>query len=231
MKLDERYIRNLNAISVAECLSLQGKRVCVVGCGGLGGYVISALARIGVGALTIADSDCFEETNLNRQIFSHEENLGKPKVEVIASEVRRINSDVKIKALQTRLEEANAYEIISKADCVVDCLDNFKARFWLAHACQEAKLPIIYGAIAGWYGQVCTVFPGDVSFVDIYGSMEDGTEGAKDAEGNLPFTAGIVGDIQSAECVKVLLGKKELLRNKILMIDMLTSTLETMEIT
>lgn len=66
--------------------------------------------------------------------------------------------------------------------------------------------------------------------MDIYGSMEDGTEGAKDAEGNLPFTAGIVGDIQSAECVKVLLGKKELLRNRILMIDMLASTFETMKI-
>lgn len=149
MNLDERYIRNLNALSEDECHLLRNKHVCVVGCGGLGGYVISALARIGVGLIDIVDSDCFEETNLNRQIFSHEDNLGKPKVEVIANEVRKINSDVKIKALQTRLGEENASEIISKADCVIDCLDNFKARFWLAHACQEAKLPIIYGAIAG----------------------------------------------------------------------------------
>ena len=58
--------------------------------------------------------------------------------------------------------------------------------------------------------------------------MEDATEESKDDQGNLPFTAGIVGDIQSAECVKVLLGKTDLLRNKILMVDMLTSTFETM---
>lgn len=66
--------------------------------------------------------------------------------------------------------------------------------------------------------------------MDIYGSMEDSTEGAKDDQGNLPFTAGIVGDVQAAECVKVLLGKSDMLRNRILMLDMLTSTFEIMEL-
>lgn len=119
----------MNALSEAECLSLKDKTVCVVGCGGLGGYVVSALSRIGVGNLTIVDSDCFEETNLNRQIFSQENNLGKPKVEVIADEVGKINSEIKVNALQVKLEEANASEIIGGADVVVDCLDNFEARF------------------------------------------------------------------------------------------------------
>ena len=149
MSLSERYIRNLNALSEAECLSLHDKKVCVVGCGGLGGYVISALARVGVGNLTILDSDSFEESNLNRQLFSRETNIGKPKVEVCADMVSEINSEIIVNALQVKLEEANASEIINGADCVVDCLDNFEARFWLAHACQEAKLPLIYGAIAG----------------------------------------------------------------------------------
>lgn len=129
MKLSERYIRNMNALSEDECLSLQDKHVCVVGCGGLGGYVISALARVGVGRIDVVDSDCFEETNLNRQIFSQEYNLGNPKVEVVADEVGKINSEIKVNALQVKLEEDNASEIISGADVVVDCLDNFKARF------------------------------------------------------------------------------------------------------
>ena len=149
MSLVERYTRNMNALSEKECLSLHDKRVCVVGCGGLGGYVISALARVGVGGIDVVDSDCFEETNLNRQLFSRESNLGQPKVEVCADMVSEVNSEIKVNALQVKLEEANASEIINGADCVVDCLDNFEARFWLAHACQEAKLPIIYGAIAG----------------------------------------------------------------------------------
>lgn len=149
MNLAERYTRNLNALTEQECLSLHDKHVCVVGCGGLGGYVISALARIGVGRITVVDSDSFDETNLNRQLFSNKDTLGKPKGEVVADEVGKINTDVKICAKQVLLKEANASEIIEGTDCVCDCLDNFEARFWLAHACQEAKLPIIYGAIAG----------------------------------------------------------------------------------
>lgn len=139
----------MNAFSEAECLSLKDKHVCVVGCGGLGGYVISALARVGVGNLTIIDSDCFEESNLNRQLFSRENNIGKPKVEVCADMVGEINGDVKVKSMQVKLEEANASEIISGADVVVDCLDNFEARFWLGHTANKLGIPCIYGAIAG----------------------------------------------------------------------------------
>ena len=139
----------MNALSEAECLSLKDKTVCVVGCGGLGGYVISALARIGVGRIDVVDSDCFEETNLNRQIFSRENNLGQPKAKVIADEVGKINSEVKVEAFQVKLEEANASEIISGADVVIDCLDNFEARFWLGHTANKLGIPCIYGAIAG----------------------------------------------------------------------------------
>lgn len=129
MNLSKRYIRNINALSEVECRSLRDKHVVVVGCGGLGGYVISALARIGVTQITVVDSDSFEESNLNRQLFSRENNLGKPKVEVVADEVSKINSEVKIKALQEKLTEENAKEIIEGSDCVVDCLDNFESRF------------------------------------------------------------------------------------------------------
>lgn len=119
----------MNALSEEECLALRDKRVIVVGCGGLGGYVISALARVGVGRIDVVDSDCFEETNLNRQIFSREHNLGKSKAQVVADAVSEINSEIKVNALQVKLEEANASGIISGADVVVDCLDNFEARF------------------------------------------------------------------------------------------------------
>lgn len=129
MNLSDRYKRNMNAISEEECLALRDKRVIVIGCGGLGGYVISALARVGVGRIDVVDSDCFEETNLNRQLFSREDNLGKSKAKVIADEVGKINNDVKVNAMQVKLEEKNASEIIARSDCVVDCLDNFEARF------------------------------------------------------------------------------------------------------
>ncbi|MDO5328895.1 MAG: HesA/MoeB/ThiF family protein [Coriobacteriia bacterium] len=223
----KRYIRNTNALTEDECNQLHSKCVCVVGCGGLGGYVVEELARIGVLNITVIDCDVFEESNLNRQAFSTTENLGKSKVDVTKERVTLINPDVKLNAIKDRLTRANAKDLVSNHDLVIDCLDNFKDRFWLANACKE--MPIIYGAIAGWYGQVSTIFPGDVSFVDIYGSMEDGTD-QKETEGNLVFTAATVASIQAAEAVKVLLGHKDVLRNKILMVDMRTSSFEVMEL-
>lgn len=223
----KRYVRNTSALTEDECSQLHEKHVCVVGCGGLGGYVIEELARVGALNITIVDCDVFEESNLNRQLFSHTENLGKFKVEEAAFRIASVNPDVELNVVNKRLTRENAKDLVSGHDLVIDCLDNFKDRFWLANACKD--MPIIYGAIAGWYGQVSTIFPGDVAFVDIYGSMEDGTD-QKDTEGNLAFTAAVVASIQAAEAVKVLLGHKDVLRNKILMVDMRTSSFEVMSL-
>jgi tRNA A37 threonylcarbamoyladenosine dehydratase len=76
--MEERYFRNLGAISEEEIAALHTKRVCVIGCGGLGGYVIEFLSRIGIGTLTAVDGDCFVLSNLNRQLFN-EEHIGKNK--------------------------------------------------------------------------------------------------------------------------------------------------------
>ncbi|MBQ9068121.1 MAG: ThiF family adenylyltransferase [Eggerthellaceae bacterium] len=171
MAVQKRYARNIEALSEEECVRLAGKHVTVVGCGGLGGLVIEALARIGVGTLRIIDGDVFEESNLNRQIACTEQDLGCEKALVAADRVGAINSTVLVEPQVCLLAEDNAAELFAGTDCVVDCLDNLEARFWAAHACQELGLPIVYGAIAGWFGQVCTVFPGDRSFVSIYGEV------------------------------------------------------------
>ena len=77
--MEARYERNIPALTAAECLALRTKRVLVVGCGGLGGHIIDQLARIGVGFLRVVDGDVFEESNLNRQLFSDVTVLGQPK--------------------------------------------------------------------------------------------------------------------------------------------------------
>ena len=172
MDYPHRYDRNREALSAQECEALAGKRVAVVGCGGLGGSVIEALARIGVGYLRVIDGDVFEESNLNRQLLCTEETLGREKAHVAAERVATINSTVEVEPVVTLLEESNAAELLGGVDCVVDCLDSLEARFWAAHACQKLGTPIVYGAIAGWFGQVCTVYPGDPSFVTVYSALE-----------------------------------------------------------
>ncbi|MBQ6453013.1 MAG: HesA/MoeB/ThiF family protein [Coriobacteriales bacterium] len=223
-----RYSRNVQALSPQECETLQGKRVCVVGCGGLGGYCLEQLARIGVGHLVAIDSDVFEPSNLNRQILASEATLGQPQVAAARERLALVNPEVSVETHQVRLDSGNAGELIAGCDCVIDALDNRPSRIDLAHACQEAGIPLVYGAIGGWFGQVCTVFPGDVSFIDIYGSTEG--QGIQKQEGNLPFTAAVTASFQVAECVKVLLDKPDLLRNRLLMIETLYGSCEVMDL-
>ena len=228
MTIAERYTRNCTALSPEECRVLADKRIAIVGCGGLGGSVIEALARIGIGYLRVIDGDVFEESNLNRQVLCTEATLGREKALVAAERVHAINSTVAIEPLVTLLTEANSTELLSGMDCVIDCLDNLEARFWAAHACQELDIPIVYGAIAGWFGQICTVFPGDISFVSIYGDPSGTSQHEK--LGNLPFTAHATAAVQAAEAVKVVLGKPGLIRNRLLMIDLLDGSADDVEL-
>lgn len=226
MSLPARYSRNCEALSQEECALLAGKRVAVVGAGGLGGSVFEALARIGVGHLRVIDGDVFEESNLNRQLLSTEAGLGQPKAQAAVARAAAVNSTVEVEAVVEYLTQENAAQLLQGVDCVVDCLDNLEARFWMARAAAELGIPVVYGAIAGWFGQVCTVFPGDVSFVEVYGSAEGTSQHKK--LGNLPFTAYAVAACQAAECVKLLCGREGLLRNRLLMLDLLDGSAEEM---
>ena len=231
MTLPNRYDRNMTALSVEECEALGTKHVTVVGCGGLGGLVIEALARIGTGHLRVIDGDVFEESNLNRQLLCTEADLGREKALVAAERVQAINSEIDVEPIVAYLGEDNAAELLADADCIVDCLDNLEARFWMAHACQQLGIPVVYGAIAGWFGQVCTVYPGDPSFVSAYGEpFESGGTSQHKKLGNLPFTAYAISAIQAAEAVKVMLGRPGQIRNRLLMVDLLDGSVDDMEL-
>lgn len=128
-KISKRYSRNMEALSAEECEKLHNKSVCIVGCGGLGCYVLEALARIGVLKLRVVDCDVFDETNLNRQLYSNSESLGRLKVEVAKEVAAKVNPEVKLDAVQAELTKDSAKKLIEGADLVVDCLDNFSARF------------------------------------------------------------------------------------------------------
>lgn len=228
MSIGQRYMRNLNALSEEDCDALANAHVTIVGCGGLGGHVIENLARIGVGRLRVIDDDVFEESNLNRQLLCTQANLGMPKVDAARTRVAAVNSDVEMETCEQRLHEGNARSLLEGTDCVVDCLDGPEARFWLAHAALELGIPVVYGAIAGWFGQVCTVFPTDASFATVYGQIEG--ESLHEQLGNLPFTAQAIAAFQAAEAVKVLTGRGETLRERLLMVDLLGGSVEELEL-
>lgn len=214
-----RYSRNISTLSQEENQVLLQSKVCVIGCGGLGGYTIEMLGRLGIRTITAVDGDVFDETNLNRQILSDEHKIGQSKAIAAQKRMAVVNSDVKVIPIVEFLNESNAQSIISGHQVIVDALDNIPTRFILQEACHSLQLPLVYGAIAGWYGQASTIFPNDKTLNKIY---RINTSNGKEKElGNPAFTPALISSIQVSEVVKILINRGDLLRNKLLFINML----------
>jgi molybdopterin/thiamine biosynthesis adenylyltransferase len=218
--LPARYQRNQQMISTAQQLQMFRSTVAVVGAGGLGGYILEQLARLGVGQIISIDDDIFEENNLNRQLLSSPGNLGRVKVEVAAERIAEINPAVTLRPVRALLGKANGATILSGADCVVDAVDNVQARLELEALCESLQIPLVHGAIAGWYGHVGTVYPGERSLGKIYRHWQGG-KGVEQQLGNPSFTPAVAASFEVAEVCKVLLDMGRLLRNRQLTLNLL----------
>jgi molybdopterin/thiamine biosynthesis adenylyltransferase len=218
--LPARYQRNRHCISTLQQYSLFKSRAVVIGCGGLGGYVIEELARLGVGNLVLIDSDVIEEHNLNRQILSRADVLNLPKVEVAHERVKAINPAINVTPLKTLFSHDNGRELIEGADVVIDGLDTITDRLELAQICHEMSIPVVHGAIGGWYGQIATQMPGDNISPQIFG-MSPPHKGIETDLGNPSFTPGVVASLQVAEACKILLREGRCLSRRILFVNLL----------
>lgn len=223
-----RYDRNYKTITLEEQEKLAKSKVCVIGCGGLGGYIIEMLGRIGVGYITAVDKDVFEESNLNRQILSDMHSLGKGKAISAQERMRIINPLITVKALAVKFSHENAQDMLLGQDVIVDALDSIEDRFNLQSAAEDYEVPIVHGAIAGWYAQITTILPGDRTLSKIY--RESNGRGAEKELGNPSFTPALAASIQVSEVIKLLLGKGELLRNKMLFVNLLEQEYEIIDL-
>lgn len=218
--LPARYQRNRNTISIKEQLRLFRSHVAVIGCGGLGGYVIEELARLGVGRITAIDPDVFEEHNLNRQLYSSPENLGRSKVEAAHARVSNINPAVKLVPVKVAFSKLNGFELLQGVDVVVDALDSIPVRLELAEVSAELDAPMVHGAIGGWYGHVATQFPGENTLRKIYNRSVHG-KGIEKGLGNPAFTPAVVASLEVAEVCKIITGHGTPLNNRKLHINLL----------
>ncbi|HKI51929.1 MAG TPA: HesA/MoeB/ThiF family protein [Geothermobacteraceae bacterium] len=218
--LPARYQRNRQMISTSQQLQLFRSKVAVVGAGGLGGYILEQLARLGIGQLVSIDADVFEENNLNRQLLSSPAKLGRVKVEVAAERIAEVNPAVTLRPIQAMCGKSNGVELLTGVDCVVDAVDNVTARLELAEICSELQVPLVHGAIAGWYGHVATVMPGDTTLQTIYRHWKGG-KGVEQQLGNPSFTPAVAASFEVAEVCKLLLDQGRLLRNRKLAFNLL----------
>jgi molybdopterin/thiamine biosynthesis adenylyltransferase len=227
-----RYLRNHELYSREEQLKLAESRVAVVGCGGLGGTVTLLLARSGVGFLTLVDYDVFDETNLNRQALSSIDRIGKGKGEAGRDTVAEINPSVKVRVERKRIDENSASSILADVDVVVDALDNIPDRLILEQAARDLKKPLVHGALAGFNGQVMTIFPEDPGLGLIYntGAKRKDPQSPEAVLGVPAITPSVVASFQAMEVIKILLGRGQLLRKKFMYFDLESNRYRVMEL-
>lgn len=218
----DRFSRQvmLEEIGYQGQLKLKNAKICVVGTGGLGHPITSRLVAMGVGTLRIVDRDVIELSNLHRQIMFDEDDVGKVKVEVAAKKLQKLNPDCKIEVLAVSVNDYTALEVVEGCDVVIDALDSVNARYALNKACVKFGIPFVTGAAVGVSGQIFTILPKtSACYYCMFPDLDEDSMPTCSIEGVHPSILSIVGGIEVAEAVKIVMGKKPSLSDKILHVD------------
>ena len=218
----DRFSRQvmLEEIGYSGQLRLMNSRACVVGAGGLGNPIISRLAAMGVGRLRIVDRDVIELSNLPRQTMYTEDDVGQVKVEAAARKIASRVPGCRVEALAVSVNQYTAHEVVQNCDVVIDALDSVNARYALNRACIRAGIPFVTGAAVGVSGQAFTVLPGSSAcYHCMFPALDEDSMPTCSIEGVHPAVLSIVGGVEVAEAVKVMLGKKPALSDRILHVD------------
>ncbi len=220
-----RYGRHLTLPEVGEDgqRRLKGSAVLVVGAGGLGCPIALYLAAAGVGRITLADFDVVDESNLQRQILFGSGDVGREKVVVAAERLRDLNPHVAIEPVADRVSSANVRHLVRSADVVLDGSDNFTTRYLVSDACVLEGRPYVYGSIFRFDGQVAVFHPPEgPCYRCLFPEPPPDALVPNCAQaGVLGVLPGLIGTIQAAEALKVLLGRGRTLLGRLLLVDAL----------
>ena len=218
----ERYRRNILLEGFGEegQEKLRQGKVLVIGAGGLGSPVLFYLAAAGVGTLGIVDFDIVDITNLQRQILHQTADLGRQKAISAKEKLEALNPEITIKSYVEKLTTENAASLINEYDFVIECCDNYEAKFLVNDACVAQGKPYSHGAILAMQGEVMTYVSGHACYRCVFGNPpEEGRVPTAAQAGVLGSIAGIAGSIQASEAIKYLTGIGELLTDRILIFD------------
>ena len=219
----ERYHRNalVPQVGVVGQQRIRASRVLLVGAGGLGAPAALYLAAAGVGTIGLIDDDDVDVTNLQRQVIHVTAAVGRPKVDSAAEAIRALNPDVEVVTHRTRLSAENALELLRGWDVVIDGTDNFPTRYLVNDAAVMLGLPLVHGAVLGFNGQV-GVF--DARRGPCYRCLHPtpppaGSVPSCAEAGVLGVLPGIIGTMQAAEALKLIIGGGEPLLGRLALLD------------
>lgn len=228
MNVKERYKRQVSLDFVGELgmQKLQNAHVVVIGAGGLGSPVLTYLGCAGVGSIKIVDLDTIALSNLNRQFFYSESEVGQYKAKLAAKRISDQNPHIKVTAVCEKVTLDNVASIVAGATVIVDCVDNIDTRIIVNEYAMTHDIPLVEAGIDGMYGFVTAIRPssaclGCMGFLDAtITKSEIPTLGA---------TAGVIGSLQANECIKIILGLEDVLWGKMLQYDGFQTSFEVIE--
>jgi molybdopterin-synthase adenylyltransferase len=228
----ERYSRHiiLNDVGVEGQQKIIEGKVLIVGAGGLGSPVALYLAAAGVGTIGLIDGDVVDYTNLQRQIVHFTPDVNKAKVLSAKEKINQLNPDVKVITYQELLTTDNILDIIKEYDFIVDGTDNFPTKFLVNDACVLAAKPFSHGGILRFEGQTMTYLPGTACYRCVFNSPPPANAVPTCSQaGVLGSIAGMLGSIQATEVLKFLVGKGNLLTNRVLIFNALEMEFRTVK--
>lgn len=222
---NNRYIRQttLREVGPEGQRKLLQKHVSIVGAGGLGVPAALYLAGAGIGNIHLIDFDVVEESNLNRQVIYKENNLGEPKVDVLAKHLRLQNSDINVTTSNQKLNRKNALQLLETGDIILDCSDNMRTRLLINDACVVLNKVFVSAAIFKFEGQVGVFnFNDGPTYRCLFNVNEEIENIPSCAETGVVGTVpGMLGVIQANEVIKMTLNLDGVLLGNILLINML----------
>jgi len=237
----EMLKRQMPLVSEDEQEKFKDSKITVIGCGGIGGFTIEMLARLGVGELIVVDEDEFDISNLNRQTLSTVENIGKPKSQEAKIRAEKINPHIKVTSFKEHVDGKNVDRLIKDSRLVIDALDNVLTRVIVSRKANEYKIPFVHGAVHGSLGQVTTFLPNTKSYEEMFSlpslnreMTDDVVEELKNVASGAPPVFGptpnIVSCMQAMEAYKIITGVgKVTVAPKMLTFDLLDLNLFSME--
>ncbi len=219
-----RYSRHilLDEIGIEGQEKILSAHALIIGAGGLGSPAAFYLASAGVGRITLVDNDIVDLTNLQRQILHTTDRIGQPKTVSGQQTLAQINPEIQIVALNERLEGARLNELVSQASIVLDCSDNFATRHAINQACVTHKIPLVSGAAIKFDGQISVFDPRNQTapcYACLFPPDQQHEEVRCATMGVFAPLVGIIGTMQAAEALKLIVGIGTSLAGRLLLLD------------
>lgn len=218
-EIPQKLERQCSLFTLDEQHRFMKQPIVIVGLGGLGQIVAEQLVRCGFYDLTLIDNDRISYSNFNRQIYANHETIHCSKVAVVQQELLKIEPLCKIKTYEMFLDKQTSLDLIPDGCILVDCCDNVRSKLLMEEIANQKQVPLVHGAVDGWYGQVATILPSDQLLGRLYRN--------KELEGGASFTITVhmVACFQVKEVIQLTL-QRETLYHAILWIDAYNNTLE-----